>query len=103
MAGEVEPNDNRRITLGSLLSSGGKRVVAEAEWAALVEAIGRGDKAALHELYGRAHRIVFTLLVRMTQNRETAEELTVDVFHDVWRRASRYDPHWWRKGCERGR
>src|SRR5690606_8137426 len=28
----------------------------------------------------------------LTQNRETAEELTVDVFHDVWRRAPSYDP-----------
>jgi RNA polymerase sigma-70 factor (ECF subfamily) len=38
-----------------------------------------------------AHRIVFTLMMRMTANRETAEELTLDVFHDVWRHASRYD------------
>jgi len=30
--------------------------------------------------------------VRITNNRETAEELTVDVFHDVWRRAAAYDP-----------
>jgi RNA polymerase sigma-70 factor (ECF subfamily) len=37
------------------------------------------------------HRIVFTLVVRMTNNRETAEELTLDVFHDVWRRAATYD------------
>jgi RNA polymerase sigma-70 factor (ECF subfamily) len=29
--------------------------------------------------------------MRITANRETAEELTIDVFHDVWRRASRYD------------
>lgn len=29
--------------------------------------------------------------MRLTANRETAEELTIDVFHDVWRRASRYD------------
>ena len=29
--------------------------------------------------------------MRITANRETAEELTVDVFHDVWRRAARYD------------
>src|SRR6185295_3486524 len=42
--------------------------------------------------YERAHRLVFTLMVRMTNDRATAEELTVDVFHDVWRRASRYDP-----------
>lgn len=32
------------------------------------------------------------LIVRITNNRETAEELTLDVFHDVWRRASTYDP-----------
>jgi RNA polymerase sigma-70 factor, ECF subfamily len=35
---------------------------------------------------------VFTLMVRITNDRATAEELTVDVFHDVWRRASKYDP-----------
>src|SRR5260370_39083123 len=38
------------------------------------------------------HRIVFTLIVRITNNRATAEELTLDVFYDVWRRASTYDP-----------
>src|SRR5437764_5624276 len=38
-----------------------------------------------------AHRMVFTLIMRITANRETAEELTIDVFHDIWRRASRYD------------
>lgn len=50
-------------------------------------------------LYERMHRLVFTLTVRITNNRETAEELTLDVFHDVWRRAARYDPAggapWW--------
>jgi RNA polymerase sigma-70 factor, ECF subfamily len=35
---------------------------------------------------------VFTLVMRITHNRETSEELTVDVFHDVWRRASTYTP-----------
>jgi RNA polymerase sigma-70 factor, ECF subfamily len=29
--------------------------------------------------------------MRITANRETAEELTIDVFHDIWRRAARYD------------
>ena len=31
------------------------------------------------------------LIALITHNRETSEELTVDVFHDVWRRASTYD------------
>jgi RNA polymerase sigma-70 factor (ECF subfamily) len=30
--------------------------------------------------------------MRITRSRETAEEVTLDVFHDVWRRASVYDP-----------
>ena len=37
------------------------------------------------------HRLVFTLILRITHNRETAEEVTLDVFHDVWRRAPTYD------------
>jgi RNA polymerase sigma-70 factor, ECF subfamily len=78
--------------LGDVLYAGrGRPPVSESEWVALVQAIAGGDQAALHALYERAHRPVFTLIVRIMANRETAEELTLDVFHDVWRRAGRYD------------
>jgi len=66
--------------------------VPEKEWVALVQSIGKGDQLALHALYAQMHRIVFTLIMRITGNRETAEELTIDVFHDVWRRAPAYTP-----------
>ncbi|HWM44635.1 MAG TPA: sigma-70 family RNA polymerase sigma factor [Burkholderiales bacterium] len=56
-----------------------------------MQSIAAGDQLALHALYERTHRVVFTLIMRITSNRETAEELTLDVFYDVWRRASRYD------------
>src|ERR1041385_5150541 len=79
-------------TLGDVLYAKSKAPVAEQEWATLVQSIAAGDQLALHALYEMAHRIVFTLAMRITANRETAEELTVDVFHDVWRRASGYDP-----------
>jgi RNA polymerase sigma-70 factor, ECF subfamily len=80
-------------TLGAVLyAQSGKTLVAEREWVELVRAIATGSQPALHALYGRAHRIVFTLAVRITGNAETAEEVTVDVFHDVWRRAWSYDP-----------
>lgn len=78
-------------TLGDVLYSKSKARVPEQDWAALVQAIASGDERALHALYERAHRPVFTLIVRITANRETAEELTIDVFHDVWRRALGYD------------
>jgi RNA polymerase sigma-70 factor, ECF subfamily len=32
------------------------------------------------------------LILRITNNRETAEEVTLDVYYEVWRRASAYDP-----------
>ena len=78
-------------TLGDVLYARSKALVPEQDWASLVQSIAAGDQLALHALYERAHRPVFTLLMRMTANRETAEELTIDVFHDVWRRASRFD------------
>ncbi|HKY72219.1 MAG TPA: sigma-70 family RNA polymerase sigma factor [Nitrospira sp.] len=86
-----EGTANRPATLGDVLYAKPKARVSEQEWAALVQSIAAGDQLALHALYERAHRPVFTLILRLTANRETTEELTVDVFHDVWRRASRYD------------
>lgn len=80
-------------TLGDVLYAGLKPPVAERDWVALVEAVAGGDQTALHALYDRANRIVFTLALRLTANPETAEELTIDVFHEVWRRASNYDAH----------
>jgi RNA polymerase sigma-70 factor (ECF subfamily) len=78
-------------TLGDVLYAKSKPTVSEEDWAILVKSIAAGDQLALHALYERAHRLVFTLIMRITANRETAEELTVDVFHDVWRRAASYD------------
>jgi RNA polymerase sigma-70 factor (ECF subfamily) len=83
--------DKQLTTLGDVLYAKSKALVPEQDWANLVRLIAAGDQTALHELYERAHRMVFTLVMRITANRETAEELTVDVFHDVWRRASDYD------------
>jgi RNA polymerase sigma-70 factor (ECF subfamily) len=80
-------------TLGDVLyAREGKTLVPESEWVELVRGVGTGDEQALHALYERAHGVVYTLIVRITSNRESAEELTLDVFHDVWRRASGYDP-----------
>jgi RNA polymerase sigma factor (sigma-70 family) len=80
------------LTLGDVLYAKSKSPVSEQDWAMLVQSIAEGDQLALHGLYEMAHRLVFTLSTRITVNRETAEELTIDLFHDIWRGASRYDP-----------
>ena len=79
-------------TLGDVLyADRSKSLESEASWLLLVQSIATGDELALHALYERAHRVVFTLIIRITGSPETAEELTVDVFHEVWRRAADYD------------
>jgi RNA polymerase sigma-70 factor (ECF subfamily) len=97
MGAARRPNQARRAsetrTLGDLLyANRAKAPVCEKDWIGLVQSIAARDQLALQALYNQTHRIVFTLMVRITNDRETAEELTVDVFHDVWRRAAAYDP-----------
>ena len=85
-------NDSESRTLGDLLyADTAKSPVSEKDWVGLVQRIAAGDQLALHALYAQTHRIVFTLAVRIVSNRESAEEVTIDVFHDVWRRAKAYD------------
>jgi RNA polymerase sigma-70 factor, ECF subfamily len=87
----VPDHDRSPGTLGAVLyANPSKALVSEAEWVALVRSVAGGDQHALHALYERAHRAVFTFVMRISANRETAEEVTLDVFHDVWRRAARY-------------
>lgn len=87
------PQADTAATLGGLLYADASRLrVPESEWIALVRDVARGDQLALRALYGRAHRLVFTLALRLTGSRETADELTVDVFYGLWRRAAAYDP-----------
>src|SRR5206468_4006525 len=66
--------------------------MSEHDWVCLVRSVAAGDQIALHCIFEHTQRLVFTLAVRITNSRETAEEVTMDVFHDVWRRASIYDP-----------
>lgn len=80
------------LTLGEVLYAIFKVLSPEEDWMALVRRIATGDQLALHALFERSHRIVFTLVARITANRETAEQITIDVFHDIWRRAPDYDP-----------
>lgn len=78
--------------LGDVLYANNTQVlVSEHTWVGLVQSIAERDQLALHELYTRMHGIVFTWLVQFVCDRNTAEELMLDVFHDVWRSASTHD------------
>ena len=90
---EDAPAGRRQATLGDVLYGGApKSRVPEREWLEMVTAMAAGNQLALHALYQRSHRLVFTLATRIVGSRDTAEEITLDVFHDLWRRAAQYDP-----------
>ncbi len=55
-------------------------------------AAARGDQAALGRLYDRYGRLVFSLALRVTEDPSAAEEVTQDVFLQLWRRAGAFDP-----------
>jgi RNA polymerase sigma-70 factor, ECF subfamily len=88
-----EPQNEAVATLGDLLyADKSALLVTESEWVRVVAAIAAGNQLALAALYERSHRFVYTLAMRLARNKETAEEITLDVYHDIWRRASKYAP-----------
>lgn len=58
----------------------------------LVQGLLVGDEDAIRAVYARFGRPVYSLGLRLLGSRESAEELTQDVFLTVWRKAARFDP-----------
>ncbi|WP_030482916.1 ECF RNA polymerase sigma factor SigK [Nocardioides aequoreus] len=61
------------------------------EPAALLQRCGRGDEAAFAALYDATSPRVFGLVLRVVRDRNQAEEVTQEVFLEVWRHSARYD------------
>ena len=57
---------------------------------ALVRLIALRRSDALSALYDRYNRLVFSLALHVVGDRETAEEITQDVFYRVWENAATY-------------
>ena len=64
----------------------------DAEDAALVAAMARGDREALATLYRRHAGVLFGTALRIVGDRREAEDLLHDVWLETWRSAGDYDP-----------
>jgi RNA polymerase sigma-70 factor (ECF subfamily) len=57
----------------------------------LIVRVRQGDQTALGSLYDQTSRLVYGLALRVLGDPEDAEEVTMDVYMQVWKRASDYD------------
>ena len=58
----------------------------------LVRRVASGDEQAFAELYQRVAAAVFGLVTRVVRDPAQAEEVAQEVFVELWRTASRFDP-----------
>jgi RNA polymerase sigma-70 factor (ECF subfamily) len=83
MDGETKP-----VTQGGALAALAPR---DEGWGALVERTARGDMNAFAAFYDATAALVHGLALRILGDPGAAEEVTADVFLQVWRQAGRYD------------
>lgn len=58
----------------------------------LIKLIARSRQDAIDELYERYKRLVFTVAFAIVGDQSVAEEITLDVFVQVWQKADSYRP-----------
>jgi RNA polymerase sigma-70 factor (ECF subfamily) len=64
-----------------------------ADLAGLLALVARGDQSAFAAVYDRSAAQVFGLVRRVIRDPAQSEEVTQEVMLEVWRSASRFDPH----------
>ena len=57
----------------------------------VLKQVASGDKRGLETLYSRHSDRTFKFLVRLTANKSAAEDLTHDVFLEIWKNAKRFE------------
>lgn len=65
--------------------------VRDQDWTGLIQRIAVGDQSALGALYDASSRLLYGLILRITADPSTAEEVLLDAFNQVWRQAGAFD------------
>jgi RNA polymerase sigma-70 factor (ECF subfamily) len=85
MAGE---SIRRAVSVGT--DRGWSASSREELWRSHLEGVRARRQEALAALYDESSSLVYTIVFRIVGNREDAEEVTLDVYSQVWRSASGY-------------
>ncbi len=68
------------------------QTIPELDDETLLQLISRQNEMALSSLYQRYSRRLYSIALRITNDRNAAEEVLQDVFHSVWLRATTFCP-----------
>src|SRR4051812_10803355 len=63
----------------------------DAHWRVYLARICDGEQTALGSLYDESSSLVYSMVLRVLGNVADAEEVTMDVYTQVWKSASGYD------------
>lgn len=64
----------------------------EREWPTLIAKAAQGDQAAFSRLYDESSPQIYGLVLRIVTDPHLAEEVTMDVYTQVWKQAKNYNP-----------
>jgi RNA polymerase sigma-70 factor (ECF subfamily) len=65
---------------------------SDAQWGRYISAAAAGKQDALASLYDESSRLVYSIAFRILANAADAEEVTSEVYTQIWRQARDYSP-----------
>lgn len=68
------------------------RAPAGEAWEDLLLRVATRDQGAFERLYDQSNALLFGLVLRMVGQRADAEEVTFDIYQQIWAQAERFDP-----------
>jgi RNA polymerase sigma-70 factor (ECF subfamily) len=90
--GAIRKEKSERVDTTSRTAAANAAQVAAASDAELIACVLQREEAALGTIYDRYGRLVYSVALRITGDRQSAEEVVQDVFQAVWLGAGGFQP-----------
>jgi RNA polymerase sigma-70 factor (ECF subfamily) len=79
------------MATGAATSLPGRIALNEQRWRGYLDGIRSGDADSLGSLYDESSSVLFSLAVRILNDAADAEEVVLDVYQQIWRKAETFD------------
>ncbi len=84
-------NVSQKMSAAAEAPAGAELRAREAAWSEYIRRAATGEQQALASLYDESSHVVYSLALRILGNTADAEEVTLDVYTQVWRSAGKFD------------